>query len=97
MNKECQYCYEQFNETFRVPLMINCGHVFGKACVDYLSIYKIPSACPLDNQRVRYNQCQTENTILQKIADFCQEHLEEITGICVDHYKKLCESCKNSH
>ena len=97
MEASCPYCYELFNEQTNLPIKLRCSHVICKDCALYLRDFMNPNSCPFDQILVDFTKLIIDEQTISSLRNLCQKHNQEITGICMIHYSKLCKVCAESH
>lgn len=91
----CEYCFNSFDATIKVPIKLSCSHTFCKECIEILE--DTLKYCPIDNLKVDYSLGEINQEILDELAFKCPQHDMHCIGVCYDHCCPLCEECKTLH
>lgn len=97
MKISCPYCKDYFNFTTKTPQKLDCDHILCKNCINYLSYFKHPSTCPIDETIVDFFEAVQCDKTLAHLNLICSEHYRENNFLCKNHFILMCENCLSNH
>lgn len=101
---ECGICLTYYDEMFKLPISLPCGHVFCKECLMRLT-YGYSVCCPIDkSMHVSPEKLPCCYAILinlksiQNKVKLCKRHIKKkVKFICKVHHAYLCSECVLDH